>query len=728
MFYSEYKKFIDDFPMMYKDIHSKLTHDNDYVMFHCDEMLSKLSRPVIMDTDSTYEQEEFEMNGESEIKSMIADLTKLRDIARRDKESQMFGGEVLPEVENDLSRNFTITKNRIEAEDKLGADIWNSFGTEIIGETSEVDTDLTKYIKDGLIDFLFLPGKLSSDNKAEVFFGKNGYIECNADEDKLSSFNSSNDTLATLTCNEDNYSFDVDNTLINMLDSAKSNKDVEKAIEYILNIKVSILSSLKHLCTIDSFFNEYENLYREYERMCDYYINKLRSEEDSRKAFEHVFEEMSRKEALIPIMKDDDGNLRAYIGTDSSIPLDGSVDDVDNIKHSMKIPLARIRKIGDMYESYDYIHLKIEEVVNNTSSELLIGELKELIRIVDRGFNIVKRYTDDIDTYRYVYDFYINYINSIIDGIEKSKRGKQIEAALSNIPEVNSEEVVQDNSVFSLSNLTDLSKSWYDGTADMDFFLKYFKFEDDRILGPNGVYYTLVSDLLIEDEHYDCLNVINESTFSKGTAIAPDGTMLRYSHGEMSTLTQSEWIGELDCGDIDNTESNLTSSLYRNIMIVKSTAMKKGNWKDCFHLDKSKDTLAKVPLLARCFLVEEDSNRRPVFYSGFKPCYDDCDRDLQDTSYYLKASTKKGDSYKFLYTNRILQNGTGSAVKEQDEAIMKEYKKEVLKQAASEKLNAITKGKVQDVDGVIDLTSSMLKGISNVTGKAGNAISKFFKK
>jgi hypothetical protein len=348
--------------------------------------------------------------------------------------------------------------------------------------------------------------------------------------------------------------------------------------------------------------------------------------------------------------------------------------------------------------------------------------------MISNSYDTVSVYSADIEAYKYVYDFYINYINSIIDGIEKSKRDKKVEAALSNIPEVNKEEVAQDNVAFSLSNLTDLSKSWYDGTVDMNFFLKYFKFEDGRILGPNGFYYTLVSDLLIEEEHYDGSEVISERTYSKYTAIAPDGTLLRHNYGNTIYLTQSEWIGELDCSDIDNTESNLTSSLYKDIMTVQNTVMKKGNWKDCFALDKSKDTLAKVPLLARCFLVEEDSNRRPVFYSGFKPYWDDCDRDLQDTSYYLKASTEVGDGYKFLYANRILLNGIGSAVKEQDEAIMKEYKKEVLKQAASEKLNTLTKGKVQDVDGVIDLTSSMLKGISSVTGKASNTISKFFKK
>lgn len=765
MLYSEYDEIRKNFGSIFNNIHCKLTHDNTFVIHECNKLILKLNDNISFQHE--YDEEEFKMGGYRERDEMVARLEKLRDIARKDRDKDIDPDVILPDIDTSIN---SINYEKVNISDDVLQDIDNTInsinydGVNIDGTDAlkDIDTNVNSINYDGVkindelntIDSLgvdlfnsnnnsieiytetdldrkvYLPLRFNSNNESpNVFFGINGYKKCNIDKNKLCSFNESCDTLATVTYNSHDGSVDVCHTLLNILESAKNNKNTAEAIDTVLITKVNIISSLKYLCSIDDSYNEYYKFYRDCARMCDDLISSIKSAEESNKNNNDVFDELSSKGVLLPIIKfAGNEKLSACIGPSKSILVNDSYGVIDNTKFNIDASLAGIRKYNDEYNLCDSIHLKIDNICSDISSESCISKLGDLTDSIIKSYDTVKQYSSDIDTYKYVYDYYVNYIDDLMINIRNSKRDEDVKTALSNIGSVKADDIiVQDSKDFSLSRITDFSKSWYDGTADMDFFLRYFKFEDKMMIGPDGTLYTLVSDLLLDDEHYDGPEVISQHTFSKGTAIAPDGTMLKYIHGEMYILTQSEWISELGCEDIDNSESNLNSHLYKAITDVQKKMISIGNWKGCFPLNNSKEELSKVPLLARCFLVEEGSNKRPVFFHKFKPCLDDSDRGLQDTSYYLKASSEQGDSYKFLYANRIILNGKGSAVREQDEAIDRENRKSVMRQITNEKLNSLTKGKVQSVDGVIDLTGSVLKGIGSVSGKAGSTISKFFK-
>ena len=764
MLYSEYDEIKKNFDSVFKNIHCKLTHDNTFVIHECNKLILKLNDSISFQNE--YDEEAFEMGGYRERDEMVARLEKLRDIARNNRDSQLDPEDILPDIDTSIN---SINYEKVNIGDGVLQDIDNTInsidydgvnidGTDVL---KDIDTSINGFNNDGVkidvsnelntIDSLgvdlfnntnnsleiytktdingktFLP--LRYNESFNVFFGVNGYKKCNMDKNQLGYFTESCDTLTTVTYNEQDGSVVVCDTLFNILEYCKNNKNTSEAIDNILNVKVNILSSLKYLCSIDDSYNEYSKFYRDCARMCDDLINSIKSAEESNKNNNDVFDELSSKGVLLPIIKfAGNEKLSACIGPSKSILVNDSDGVIDNTKFNIDASLAGIRKYNDEYNLCDSINLKIDNICSDMSSESCISELRDLTDSIIKSYDTVKQYSSDIDTYKYVYDYCVDYIDDLMINIKNSKRDEYVKTALSNIGSVKADDtIVQDSIDFSLSRITDFSKSWYDGTADIDFFLRYFKFEDKLMIGPDGTLYTLVSDLLLDDEHYDGPEVISQHTFSKGTAIAPDGTMLKYTHGELVYLTQSEWISELGCEDIDNSESNLNSHLYKSITDVQRKMISVGNWKGCFPLNNSKEELSKVPLLARCFFVEEGSNKRPVFFHKFKPCLDDSDRGLQDTSYYLKASDVQGDSYKFLYANRIILNGKGSAVREQDEAIDRENRKSVMRQITNEKLNSLTKGKVQSVDGVIDLTGSVLKGIGSVSGKAGSTISKFFK-
>lgn len=765
MLYSEYEELRKNFDSVFKNIHCELTHNNTFVIHECNNLINKLNNDISFQYES--DAEEFEMGGYRERDEMVARLEKLRDIARKNRDSQLDPEDILPDIDTTIN---TISYEKVNIGDDTLQDIdtsingFNHDGVSVDGTDvlKDIDTSINGFNNDDVkidvnnelntIDSLgvdlfnntnnsleiytktdingntFLP--LRYNESFNVFFGVNGYKKCNMGKNQLGYFNESCDTLTTVTYNEHDGSVDVCDTLFNILEYCKNNKNTAEAIDNILNVKVNILSSLNYLRSIDDSFNEYSKFYYDCARMCDDLVSKIKSDEESKKNDNDVFEKLSNEGVLLPIVKvGDSKELRAFISTSKSVLVDDSADILDSTVFNINALLAKIRKFNDVYGVYNYIYIEIDNIYSGTLGEDHINKFNELIHLIKESYDTVERYSSDIDKYKYVYDYYIDYINGLITNIKNSNRDEQIKAALNDIGNVEVNDVViTDNTDFSLSDITDFSKSWYDDTADMNFFLKYFKFEDNRMLGPDDIYYTLVSDLLIEEEHYDPVESINSGTFSKGSAIAPDGTMLKYTHGELVTLTQREWINELGCGDIDNTESNKKSSLYNDIIVAQDRFSRIDNWKDCFPLNRNKEDLSEVPLLARCSFVEWGSNKRPIFFSGFTPSLDDNNRGLQDTSYYLKASYEKSGNYEFLYKNRIVLNGKGSAVKEQDEAIDREKKKEAIRQITNDKLNSLTKGKVQNIDGVMDLTGSVLKGIGSMSGKAGNTISKFFNK
>ena len=744
MLYSEYEGIRRNFESVYKNIHCQLTHDNTFVIQECNKLINRLNDPISFQYES--ERESFEMGGYREKNEMVSRLEKLRDIASKNRDSQrreIDPDVYLPEVDStpiafnsdsnkidgldDTLQGIDTTIKNVEREsveiddslstiDSLGVDLFNNNNNNSI----EI------YTKTELNERTYLP--LRYNESFNVFFGVNGYKNCNMDKNQLEYFNESCDTLATVEYNGHDGSVDVCDTLFNILESAKNNSNTVEAVSVVSDVKANIISSLKYLCSIDDSYNEYSKFYMDFASMCDDLISKIKSSEESSDDND-LFNILSNEGVLLPIVKVvGSKDLRAFIGPSKSVLVSDSVDVIDCTVFNINASLAKISKVNGMYETFDYIHVKIDDACSGTLDESHISKLNKLIHSIDESYSIVAQYSGDIETYKYVYDYYIDYINGIITGIVNSKRDEEITSALNNIGSVKEDKVVVPNNTdFSLSGVTDFSKSWYDDTEDMDFFLRYFTFEDNRMLGPNGIYYTLVSDLLVEEEHFDDLNIIAPGTYSKGTTIAPDGTMLKYTHGEMCILTQREWISELGCGDIDNSESNKKSKLYNGIIRTQDVCMRYGTWKDCFPLNGGKEEFSKVPLIARCFFREDESNKRPVFFNGFEPRLDDSDRGLQDTSYFLKPTRELGDSYRFLYANRIILNGKGSAVKEQDEAIEKEKKKESMRQITNDKLNTLTKGKVQSVDGVIDLTGSVLKGLGSMSGKAGNTISKFFK-
>jgi len=269
---------------------------------------------------------------------------------------------------------------------------------------------------------------------------------------------------------------------------------------------------------------------------------------------------------------------------------------------------------------------------------------------------IVSSTSKDSVSYGKVYTYFIEDV--------KKTRARALEQI--NLKSQPIEEPVQEviEPVHQLSSVVCLTKSWYDGTADFYFFLRYFTFESKSIIGPNNVRYTLMSDMLVEDEHMDT-DRLYDGCVTKGTMIMPDGTMIcRKPDNTLYYRTQSDWIPEF-VGEGFNSpfNSNVETPLAR--MLIDNTKQNYITWRSAA-MPANLAWEEKVSMFARCYL--DANNGRPFFYFDFELVADDGERDLRDTSYYLSPASSN-TPYEFLYKDRILLGGKSRAVMEQDKKL-----------------------------------------------------------